>query len=112
RILKAIEGEDFDSFGRLMDEHWQNKRRLSNKISYSEVDQLYDHVKKEYGVLGGKIIGAGGGGFLMLYTPRQDRSLATFMESQGYFRLPYSIEFEGTQVVSNLKRSQELGLEI
>jgi D-glycero-alpha-D-manno-heptose-7-phosphate kinase len=109
RILEAIQGEDFDAFGVLMDEHWQNKRRLSETVSYPEVDQLYDHVKKEYGVLGGKIIGAGGGGFLMLYCPRKKQQLTQFMQTKGYFRLPYQVEFEGSKVVSNLQHSQELG---
>ena len=107
RILKSIEQEDFDSFGVLMDEHWQNKRKLSAKISYSEVDDLYDLVKKEYGVLGGKIIGAGGGGFLMLYAPKKHRELTSFMQSKGYFRLPYSMEFEGTKIISNARNTQE-----
>lgn len=107
RILKSIEDEDFDSFGRLMDEHWQNKKRLSAKISLSEVDVLYDHVKKEFGVLGGKIIGAGGGGFLMLYCPEKKKELTRFMQQKGYFRLPYNIEFEGTKVVANLRNTQE-----
>lgn len=108
RILKAIEVEDFNQYGLLMDEHWQNKRRLSSKISYSEVDQLYDQVKKEYGVLGGKIIGAGGGGFLMLYANQRKQELTEFMHSKGYFRLPYNIDFEGTKIVSNLRNTQEV----
>jgi len=109
RILHAVEGEDFDSFGRLMDEHWQNKRRLSKKISVPEVDQLYDHVKKDFGVLGGKIIGAGGGGFLMLYTANQGKELTEFMKKKGYLRLNYNVEFEGSKVVTNLGSSQGLG---
>ncbi len=107
KILKSIENEDFDSFGRLMDEHWQNKRKLSEKISLSEVDHLYDHVKKDFGVLGGKIIGAGGGGFLMLYCPEKKKELTAYMQTKGYFRLPYNIEYEGTKVVANLRNSQE-----
>lgn len=107
-ILQAIEKEDFDQFGRLLDEHWQNKKRLSSKISYEEVDQLYETVKKEFGVLGGKIIGAGGGGFLMLYCPSKKKELTEFMQKQGYSRLHYQIEFEGCQVVANLRSSQEL----
>ena len=107
-ILKAIENEDFDRFGNLMDRHWQNKKRLSQKISSEEVDGLYEHVKKEYGVLGGKIIGAGGGGFLMLYAPKRKKDLTDFMQKKGYFRLPYSIEFEGSKVVANLRQSQAL----
>lgn len=108
-ILKTIETENFNDFGKLMDEHWQNKKKLSEKISYSEVDELYDYVKKEYGVLGGKIIGAGGGGFIMLYCPRKKKELTDFMDQKGYPRLSYNIEFEGTQVVSNLRSSQEFG---
>jgi D-glycero-alpha-D-manno-heptose-7-phosphate kinase len=104
-----VEGEDFDSFGCLMDEHWQNKRRLSKKISVPEVDQLYDHVKKDFGVLGGKIIGAGGGGFLMLYTANQGKELTEFMKKKGYLRLNYNVEFEGSKVVTNLGSSQGLG---
>jgi D-glycero-alpha-D-manno-heptose-7-phosphate kinase len=82
---------------------------MSEKISYPAVDQLYEHVKGDFGVLGGKIIGAGGGGFLMLYCPQNKQALTHFMQTQGYLRLPYQIEFEGSKVVSNLQNSQELG---
>lgn len=110
KILNAIEKEEFDTFGKLMDEHWQNKRKLSDKVSYSEVDELYEHVKKEFGVLGGKIIGAGGGGFLMLYCSEKKKELTEFMHKRGCPRLHYNIEFEGTQVVTNLRSSHELGM--
>ena len=109
RILKAVEGEDFDKFGMLMDEHWQNKKKLSGKISLKEVDDLYDHVKKDFGVLGGKIIGAGGGGFLMLYAPQKKKELTEYMHSKGYYRLHYNVEFEGAKVVADLKNSRILG---
>lgn len=108
RVLKAVEQEDFDAYGRLLDEHWRSKRRLSDKISYPEVDALYERVKKDYGVLGGKIAGAGGGGFLMLYCPRGHRELTEFMLGQGYGRLPYNIEYEGTKVIADSQSSQEL----
>src|SRR5690606_28186053 len=62
RILDAVESEDFDRWGELLHEHWENKRRLSDRVSLGDVDRLYDHVREEYGVLGGKIAGAGGGG--------------------------------------------------
>ena len=109
KILKAVEGQDFDGFGRLMDKHWQNKRRLSNKISFTEVDQLYELVKREHGVLGGKIIGAGGGGFLMLYSPSKGKKLTEFMRNKGYLRLHYNVEFEGSKVVTDLRSTQGLG---
>ena len=47
--------------GRLLDEHWRTKKQLSSKISFSKVDRLYERVKTEYSVLGGKVIGAGEG---------------------------------------------------
>ncbi|OGR98182.1 MAG: hypothetical protein A2902_06110 [Elusimicrobia bacterium RIFCSPLOWO2_01_FULL_64_13] len=102
RILKAVEGGDFDGFGRLMDEHWQNKKKLSGKISFQEVDELYEAVKKDFGVLGGKIVGAGGGGFLMLYAPDAKKDLTGFMAGKGSSRLHYGVDFEGSKVVTNL----------
>jgi D-glycero-alpha-D-manno-heptose-7-phosphate kinase len=68
------------------------------------VDELYDHVRSEHGVLGGKIAGAGGGGFLMLYCPGDHRRLEAFMESQGMPRLHYQVAHEGAKVVTNLTR--------
>ncbi len=109
RILKSVEEGDFDNFGLLMDEHWKNKKKLSDKISFKEVDDLYELVKKDHGVLGGKIIGAGGGGFLMLYTPKNGKQLTEFMMGKGYARLNYNVEFEGSKVVTDLRSSQGLG---
>jgi D-glycero-alpha-D-manno-heptose-7-phosphate kinase len=102
RILEAIEGEDYDGWGALLHEHWESKKRLSNRITLSAVDQLYDHVRSEYGVLGGKIAGAGGGGFLMLYCPSDHGRLEAFMASQGMPRLHYQVAHEGAKVVANL----------
>jgi D-glycero-alpha-D-manno-heptose-7-phosphate kinase len=102
RIMKAIRNEDFDRWGELLEEHWHNKRQLSAKVSLARVDELYDCVKKDYSVLGGKIIGAGGGGFLMLYCPRRHEQLEEFMTSHGMPRLHYSIQLEGSRVVVDL----------
>src|SRR6516225_6056758 len=95
RILKAVENEDFDAWGRLLDEHWRNKKRLSSKITFDKVDRLYERVKAEYSVLGGKVIGAGGGGFLMRYCPVQQKRLKTFMQAHGMPRPHYNIQREG-----------------
>lgn len=102
RILEAVESEDFDRWGMLLHEHWEQKRRLSDRVSLGEVDRLYDYVREEFGVLGGKIAGAGGGGFLMLYCPKEHRKLERFMASQGMPRLHYGIAFEGSKVIANL----------
>jgi D-glycero-alpha-D-manno-heptose-7-phosphate kinase len=105
RILDAIEEENFDLWGMLLNEHWQHKKRMSEKISLSRVDALYEHVRQHYGVLGGKISGAGGGGFLMLYCPHAQKQLEAFMAEQGMPRLHYGVEYEGSKVVANLARA-------
>ncbi|HEX6132502.1 MAG TPA: hypothetical protein VFZ24_00880 [Longimicrobiales bacterium] len=101
RILEAIEAGSYDDWGLLLHEHWCSKKRLSSRVSLDHVDALYEHVRAEYGVLGGKIAGAGGGGFLMLYCPRDHRKLETFMAQQGMPRLHYAIESEGSKVIAN-----------
>lgn len=101
-ILDAVKAGRLDDFGRMLDEHWQFKKRLSSKISLPQIDALYEKVKTDYGVLGGKIIGAGGGGCLMLYCPRDHQKLIAYMESQNIHRLDYNIAFEGTKVVADL----------
>ncbi len=101
RILLAIETEEYDAFGQLLHEHWVSKKKMSSKISLDSVDSLYDHVRQEFGVLGGKIVGAGGGGFLMLYVPRKHRRLEEFMLQQEMPRLNYRIEPGGTKVIAD-----------
>jgi len=101
-ILESIESSNYDRWGELLDDHWQSKKKMSKKISISAVDEIYDDVRKRFGVLGGKIIGAGGGGFLMLYSPRHHAALERFMTDHGMPRLHYTIEPEGTKVVAQM----------
>jgi D-glycero-alpha-D-manno-heptose-7-phosphate kinase len=101
QILAAIENEDFDAWGRLLDEHWRSKKRLSSRISSSKIDDLYEHAKAEYSVLGGKVIGAGGGGFLMLYCPAESKRLEAFMLANEMPRLHYNVERDGSKVLAN-----------
>ncbi len=102
KIEKAFRDRDLDTFGRLMDEHWQQKRRLSTGVSLSVVDEMYDQVKKDFNVLGGKIIGAGGGGFLMLYTPDKGRELDAFMAGHDMPRVSIFPTLQGSKVVTDL----------
>ena len=75
---------------------------MSDKISLRAVDEIYDEVRMRFHVLGGKVIGAGGGGFLMLYCERALGDLERFMESRGMPRMHYTIEPEGTKVVAQM----------
>jgi D-glycero-alpha-D-manno-heptose-7-phosphate kinase len=102
RILEAVENSNFDRWGELLHEHWQSKKKLSSKISLTKVDEIYDEVRGRFGVLGGKIIGAGGGGFLMLYCPTHPANLERFMGERGMPRMHYTVEREGTKVVAQM----------
>jgi D-glycero-alpha-D-manno-heptose-7-phosphate kinase len=100
-IKEALEQGDLDRFGLLLDEHWQNKKRRSGKISDPRIDRWYD-IAKENGALGGKIIGAGGGGFLMLYCPNETKAaVRRAMASEGLREMPYDFDFEGAKVLVN-----------
>ncbi|EKD70904.1 MAG: hypothetical protein ACD_46C00334G0001 [uncultured bacterium] len=101
KIIDAIKNENFDLWGKYLDQHWEFKKKMSNKITLPSVERLYDVVCKKYNVLGGKIIGAGGGGFLMLYCPKQHKKLEEFMFSQGMPRLHYNIFSTGTSILSD-----------
>ena len=91
---------NFDKFGHLLHEHWENKKKMSNKISFGKVDNLYETARSDYSVLGGKIIGAGGGGFLMLYSSDKESGLQQFMESSGLIRLDYGVDTRGATIVN------------
>ncbi len=104
----AMRALDFDRFGELMHAHWMAKKRLSGKVTIPAVEALYDVVRRDFGVLGGKVAGAGGGGFLMLYCPRDGAQLTEFMAQQGMERLTYGAEFEGSKVVTNLMASRSI----
>jgi D-glycero-alpha-D-manno-heptose-7-phosphate kinase len=105
-IGRAIVAGDFDRFGSLMHDHWLAKKRVSDKVSVPVVEQIYDHVRDEFGVLGGKVVGAGGGGFLMLYVPHDGSALTEFMREQGMMRLTYAAEYEGSKVLANTMTSR------
>ncbi len=71
RSCKILENGKIDDFGYLLNEHWKLKRSIGDFMSNSNVDHLYEELKRN-GVTGGKIIGAGGGGFLMAYVPKKN----------------------------------------
>ncbi|HXE72121.1 MAG TPA: galactokinase [Candidatus Nitrosotenuis sp.] len=112
RIQEAIIQDDYDTWGRLLDEHWRYKKQLSPRVSLGVVDQIYEEVRQNYNVLGGKISGAGGGGFLMLYCTKNHRRLEEFMRRQHMPRLHYTMEPRGTRVLTDLGPSFKDALEV
>lgn len=90
---------DMDEFGHLLDEGWKLKRQLSDKISSPEIDVLYATACAA-GALGGKVIGAGGGGFMLFYVPLE-RQAAVREAMGGLIDIPVRFENSGSQVVLN-----------
>ena len=85
------------SFGKLLDYGWQSKKRMSNKISNPQIDELYEEALKA-GAMGGKLLGAGGGGFLLLYCPYNVRhKVAVRMEQMGGQLTDWNFELRGAQ---------------
>lgn len=88
---------DFNDFGRLLDHTWRLKRKTGGKISNGSIDELYERGLKA-GALGGKLLGAGGGGFLLFYI-EPDKKEALLHEFDGLMQVPFLFENEGTSMV-------------
>lgn len=88
------------SFGKLLDYGWQSKKRMSNKITNPQIDELYDEAIKA-GALGGKLLGAGGGGYLLMYCPYNVKhKVAKRMEEVGGQLTDWNFELRGAQAWS------------
>ena len=99
RQIKNDLGEgNLKNFGKLLDEHWNVKKRMSSKISDSKIDQIYDLAKRS-GVSGGKIIGAGGGGFFLFYCEGDKKKLRNAMHEKGLLEMKFTFDFEGSKVL-------------
>lgn len=106
RIMKELVDESIDilasgmdicSFGELLHEAWQAKRSLSPQVSNGEVDALYDQARAA-GALGGKLTGAGGGGFLLLFV-EPERQDEVRQAMRGRLEVPFRFESSGSQVI-------------
>ncbi|MEY4005282.1 MAG: hypothetical protein RLZZ221_1378, partial [Verrucomicrobiota bacterium] len=98
KSLAALESGNLEEFARLMDVHWQRKKARSSGMSNDRINEWYDHAMA-HGALGGKLIGAGGGGFLMFYAGDKKR-LRHAMREKGLQEVRFRFDFEGTKVVA------------
>ncbi len=94
----ALEAGDLRRFAQLMHVHWEHKKRRSQGMSNSLIDEYYELARKN-GALGGKLIGAGGGGFLMLYSEEKTR-LRNAMFQAGLREVRFRFDFAGTTVMA------------
>jgi D-glycero-alpha-D-manno-heptose-7-phosphate kinase len=97
-IRDAISKGNLRRFGELLDVHWKSKKQLSEGISNPQIDAWYE-LAKQNGAIGGKISGAGGGGFLMLYCEENKSHLRDAMRTAGLRELKFRFDFEGSKVV-------------
>jgi D-glycero-alpha-D-manno-heptose-7-phosphate kinase len=97
-IRSAIVAGHLRRFGELLDVHWQLKKRLGVGITNPQIDAWYE-LAKRHGTLGGKISGAGGGGFLMLYCEDGKAQLREAMRQAGLRELNFRFDFEGSKVI-------------
>jgi len=95
---EALEAGDLERFAELMNVHWEHKRERSANMSNEEIDRWYA-LGRQNGALGGKLIGAGGGGFLMFYAADKVR-LRRAMREAGLQEVRFRFDFEGTKVIA------------
>ena len=96
--LKVLSsGQDLGSFGELLHRSWEVKRSLSEWVSNSQVDRYYQSAR-EAGAIGGKLLGAGGGGFLLLFVP-PDRQCGVREQLDNLLSVPFEFEFSGSQII-------------
>src|SRR5262245_32127883 len=90
-------GKDIELFGHLLHEAWQIKQSLSSRVSNPEVDALYERAR-EAGAVGGKLTGAGGGGFLLLFVP-PSKHRAVIEALDHLIHVPFKFESQGSQII-------------
>ena len=93
----ALESGDLKQFAEIMNTHWEYKKCRSNNMSNARINEWYELARKN-GALGGKLIGAGGGGFLMFYAENK-ASLCKVMREAGLQEVRFRFDFEGTRVL-------------
>ncbi len=100
RAKKYLLADDVDGFGRTLDEHWKVKKTLSNNVSNTEIDTWYDEAMK-LGALGGKVMGAGGGGWFVFYVKDNKKAFRERMKELGLRECKIRFDFEGSKVLAN-----------
>ncbi|NMC52868.1 MAG: GHMP kinase, partial [Chloroflexi bacterium] len=100
--FNLLEKGEMDFIGEMLHESWQIKKKLASNITNGPIEDYYEAARKA-GAIGGKISGAGGGGFLLLYCPANKQAKVRRVLS-GLQELPFSIERDGTKVIFNYRR--------
>ena len=92
-----LTNKEFDDFGKLLDYSWQLKRGLNNKISNNLIDEIY-YEAKSIGALGGKLLGAGGGGFMLFYIKKENQDKLRG-RLKNLLEIPFKFDEEGSKII-------------
>jgi D-glycero-alpha-D-manno-heptose-7-phosphate kinase len=98
KVLEAVESGNLTALGYLFDEHWEYKKKISTQMSNTLFDEIYE-IAKANGALGGKISGAGGGGFFLFYVEEHQTRFRDAMKKLNLREMRYRFDFEGTKVL-------------
>jgi D-glycero-alpha-D-manno-heptose-7-phosphate kinase len=102
---KLLLDGNIDSYGELLHEHWTNKRKLASKMTDSVIDEHYEAARKA-GAIGGKLMGAGGGGFFMFYVRSPDRRrVYETLAARGLRPMRFRFDFDGARIMANFHRT-------
>jgi D-glycero-alpha-D-manno-heptose-7-phosphate kinase len=101
KVKHTLENGDLTEFGRLQHEHWMAKKSTSQQIANGPIDRWYARALKS-GAIGGKIMGAGGGGFLMFYCDDCKEKVRKAMAREGLREVRFGFEREGSKIIINL----------
>ena len=97
KVKNFLEKGDFESFGQIMNDHWHEKKKRSKIMSNSKINFWYEEALKN-GAIGGKLVGAGGGGFLMFYA-KDKEMLQNYFFKSGVEEVKFKFDFEGTKII-------------
>src|SRR5262249_53338969 len=103
---EILRSGDLDDFGRLLHEAWMHKQTLSDRVSSKNIDELYDRARRA-GALGGKLLGAGGTGFVLLYVaPDMQESVRRALTPQCY-QVPFAVDHLGSCIIYRGEDAQD-----
>tara|TARA_Y100000389_G_scaffold165501_1_gene169723 strand:- start:2521 stop:3510 length:990 start_codon:yes stop_codon:yes gene_type:complete len=100
KILEIVQSGNIDDLGIMFRDHWEMKKKLSSGVTNKRIDSIYSVALKN-GAIGGKISGAGGGGFFTFYCNKNHQKLRNVMQAEGLKELEYSFDLDGSKIIAN-----------
>ena len=100
KILDIVQSGNIDDLGFMFRDHWEMKKKLSSGVTNEKIDSIYN-IALDNGATGGKISGAGGGGFFTFYCNKNHQQLRDAMKAKGLKELDYSFDLDGSKIIAN-----------